>query len=466
MFYACLAILLLFIVMCSCVTLAIIDLEMYNFGLYIVLLCIVGTMLACALCIANPQACPNPAWYTKFCLLLHEMYPVPPEGTSSPKMNGLRARMQQHAQSLATQSEDGTRLTLRQESRATVAMLAPAVHIMHQVWKGMAWVTDGIEEDEEDTRLYDKMEQGPSDEISGGSVVVKRLSTIAESSSYIREMEQTIIRMTRGCRGAGTMIGEDYWTSIGYDGVIRDGRSQNDFLSFPRDTNNYHDVFYGDARIQDHNFQGVSPLSQDFIEIIPSRSDAPPPNYFDERYGQDYRYIQDPRWNRSPQDQDYIHSTDQQNHNSPHDQEHKINQRIINSKYRSRFMQLPPGFPNEISKSWREVNMWLNNYSTKYLKKANGLFHIQATCSLYQSTTPYHLKRSIWKRIRDKDKEWVNINMKITNQTLIRKLICILGSYIEINLPGKVTLHICHRTPSPIRFISKDEEDEKNYKTA
>lgn len=47
----------------------------------------------------------------------------------------------------------------RQESRATVAMLAPAVHIMHQVWRGMAWVTDGIEEDDEDTRTYDKMEQ-------------------------------------------------------------------------------------------------------------------------------------------------------------------------------------------------------------------------------------------------------------------------------------------------------------------
>lgn len=30
-----------------------------------------GTMLACALCIANPQACPNPEWYTNLCLHLH-----------------------------------------------------------------------------------------------------------------------------------------------------------------------------------------------------------------------------------------------------------------------------------------------------------------------------------------------------------------------------------------------------------
>ncbi|EPB71324.1 hypothetical protein ANCCEY_09576 [Ancylostoma ceylanicum] len=148
-----------------------------------------GTMLACALCIANPQACPNPEWYTNLCLHLHEMYPVPPDGTSSPKMTGLRAQMRQHAQSLATQSEEtGQRLPLRQESRATVAMLAPAVHIMHQVWKGMAWVTDGIEDEEEENRTYDKMEQGPSGE-SSGSVVVKRLSTIAETSSNAREIE-------------------------------------------------------------------------------------------------------------------------------------------------------------------------------------------------------------------------------------------------------------------------------------
>ncbi|VDO20328.1 unnamed protein product [Heligmosomoides polygyrus] len=41
------------------------------------------------------------------------MYPVPLEGQPSPKMNGLRAQMQRHAQSLATQSDDtGQRLPL------------------------------------------------------------------------------------------------------------------------------------------------------------------------------------------------------------------------------------------------------------------------------------------------------------------------------------------------------------------
>lgn len=40
-----------------------------------------------------------------------------------------------------------------------MAMLAPAVHIMHQVWKGMAWVADGIDEEEEATKSYDNVEQ-------------------------------------------------------------------------------------------------------------------------------------------------------------------------------------------------------------------------------------------------------------------------------------------------------------------
>ncbi|KAK6728934.1 hypothetical protein RB195_006164 [Necator americanus] len=116
------------------------------------------------------------------------MYPVPEDGTSSPKMTGLRARMQQHTQSMIGQSEDSQRLPLRQESRATVAMLAPAVHIMHQVWKGMAWVAEGIEDEEEENHAYDKMEQGPSCEFSG-NVAFKRLSTIAETSSNPREIE-------------------------------------------------------------------------------------------------------------------------------------------------------------------------------------------------------------------------------------------------------------------------------------
>ncbi|XGW20960.1 hypothetical protein V3C99_004151 [Haemonchus contortus] len=185
MFYACLAIMILFIIMCSCVSLAIIDLELYNFGLYIVLLCIVGTMLACALCVATPHACPNPKWYTKCCLVIHEFqetYPDTEQDRRGSKMSGLRARMQQHARNHGIHTDEvGPNQPLRNEPRATVAMLAPAVHIMQQVWRGMAWVTDGIEDEEEETRSSDKMEQGID---SYGTMAVKKLSVIPEASSF------------------------------------------------------------------------------------------------------------------------------------------------------------------------------------------------------------------------------------------------------------------------------------------
>ena len=64
-------------------------------------------------------------------------------------------------------------------------MLAPAVHIMHQVWKGMAWVADGIDE-EDNTRSYDVVEQGMStSESHSDQAAQKRLSTIVESSCSI-----------------------------------------------------------------------------------------------------------------------------------------------------------------------------------------------------------------------------------------------------------------------------------------
>ncbi|KAH7728781.1 hypothetical protein AAVH_04092 [Aphelenchoides avenae] len=203
MFYACLSVLIMFLVMCFCVTIAIIDLETYNFGLYIVLLCIVGSMLACALCIANPNACPNPSWYSNFCVMLQEMYPypAPPDGTSSPKMSNIRARMMAMQTQSATNHQSTTdneaKLPLRQESRATVAMLAPAVHIMHQVWKGMAWVAEGIDE-EEATRSYDIVEQGQStSDTHSDQAPAKRLSTIVESScSVVQEQEEISVEFT------------------------------------------------------------------------------------------------------------------------------------------------------------------------------------------------------------------------------------------------------------------------------
>lgn len=55
------------------------------------------------------------------------MYPIATDGTSSPKMNGLRSRMMAMQAASATHhsttNQDDSKLPLRNESRATVAML-------------------------------------------------------------------------------------------------------------------------------------------------------------------------------------------------------------------------------------------------------------------------------------------------------------------------------------------------------
>uniref|UniRef100_A0A1I7Z533 Uncharacterized protein n=1 Tax=Steinernema glaseri TaxID=37863 RepID=A0A1I7Z533_9BILA len=62
-------------------------------------------------------------------------------------------------------------------------MLAPAVHIMHQVWKGMAWVADGIEEEDDEDTKNDMGETGASTSDSHSEHFnMKKLSIIVENS--------------------------------------------------------------------------------------------------------------------------------------------------------------------------------------------------------------------------------------------------------------------------------------------
>ena len=43
-----------------------------------------------------------------------------------------------------------------------------------------------------------------------------------------------------GCRGLDSQIQEEYWTTVGFDGALRDGRTTDDFLVFPENDNNGH----------------------------------------------------------------------------------------------------------------------------------------------------------------------------------------------------------------------------------
>ncbi|KHJ83167.1 hypothetical protein OESDEN_17136 [Oesophagostomum dentatum] len=46
-------------------------------------------------------------------------------------------------------------------------------------------------------------------------------------------VNERVFRVTRNCHGRLSLAGEEYWTSIGYDGRLRDGRTTSDFLTVP-----------------------------------------------------------------------------------------------------------------------------------------------------------------------------------------------------------------------------------------
>ncbi|VDO82714.1 unnamed protein product [Haemonchus placei] len=67
------------------------------------------------------------------------------------------------------------------------------ISLLLKVWRGMAWVTDGIEDEEEETRSSDKMEQGID---SYGTMAVKKLSVIPEASSFHIETVGILFNMS------------------------------------------------------------------------------------------------------------------------------------------------------------------------------------------------------------------------------------------------------------------------------
>ncbi|CAG9538207.1 unnamed protein product [Cercopithifilaria johnstoni] len=145
MFHACIVILILIVIICMCTVLAMIDLENYNFGLYMILLCTVGIMITCAFCIVNRNACKNPSWYVKFCLLFQELH------LQQLYRRSISSNINETTFSTSACREDNIAQRFRNGNRAATAMLAPVVHIMHYVQKGMAWVTEDVSEEKQVT---------------------------------------------------------------------------------------------------------------------------------------------------------------------------------------------------------------------------------------------------------------------------------------------------------------------------
>ncbi|VBB28159.1 unnamed protein product [Acanthocheilonema viteae] len=145
------------------------NLENYNFGLYIILLCIVvrfrvqiflAMMIACAFCIANPDACKNPSWYTRLCLLLQELH------SEYLYRSSISSNEAAFSTSADCSANNNIAQRLRNENRTAIAMLTPAVHVMHHVWKGMAWITEDISEEERVTTCRTPSISMPEDSAS------------------------------------------------------------------------------------------------------------------------------------------------------------------------------------------------------------------------------------------------------------------------------------------------------------
>ncbi|KAL6730551.1 hypothetical protein Aduo_001514 [Ancylostoma duodenale] len=61
-----------------------------------------------------------------------------------------------------------------------------------------------------------------ADGISSEMTLNQRLTTLfARSHEYTRLPEEQVIRVPRNCRGRLSLLGEEYWSSVGYDGRLR-----------------------------------------------------------------------------------------------------------------------------------------------------------------------------------------------------------------------------------------------------
>ena len=136
MFCAFVSICSLLLLLVFCAALSLSDLQRYNFGLYYVLLCGVGIMLSCAFCIANPNmgASFTPAWYARLCKAVEEYRPAPLRHPPSLSQDRGSALARVHRR-------------LQQREQTGMLMLAPALHLMHNVWQGtVAWAREDDEE--------------------------------------------------------------------------------------------------------------------------------------------------------------------------------------------------------------------------------------------------------------------------------------------------------------------------------
>ncbi|KAK6058930.1 hypothetical protein COOONC_03481 [Cooperia oncophora] len=67
-------------------------------------------------------------------------------------------------------------------------------------------------------------------------LLLSALAYVCDGRCRYREsrVRELAIRLPRNCRVKLSQVGEEYWTSVGYDGMLRNGRTTNDFLTLPQ----------------------------------------------------------------------------------------------------------------------------------------------------------------------------------------------------------------------------------------
>uniref|UniRef100_A0A915HUM6 Uncharacterized protein n=1 Tax=Romanomermis culicivorax TaxID=13658 RepID=A0A915HUM6_ROMCU len=121
---------ILFMVLIAGLTISMIDINRYNFGLYYALLAIVGIMISCAVCILKPKRIKNPMWYDKWC----KSMALALEHRQHSMMESKLAESNAESPSVIT----GHSTTNRLIAIGTMAMLEPALNMVQNLLKNMA----------------------------------------------------------------------------------------------------------------------------------------------------------------------------------------------------------------------------------------------------------------------------------------------------------------------------------------
>lgn len=151
MFCACVGILICVAIIIVGSVVSAIDIDVYDFGLYYVLLAIVAMCVSFTVCVIRPVKCcgvRDPKWYTRVCENVHQALVdahdrrlAHLESTiGEPTADGISAEDSSRKKSTAAVTRQ----------RATLMMLGPAVQMMHHVIHGVAENTSAADDEEDE----------------------------------------------------------------------------------------------------------------------------------------------------------------------------------------------------------------------------------------------------------------------------------------------------------------------------